>query len=103
MLALIIGLHASIFAQATPKAMPRPCEVTVTMGPEGRLSIGPTSTTLANLPADLDRAIGGKAPRTRAVCVKAAADVRYSDLIEVFDRLQDAGYRASIALINGQP
>ncbi|HEY2356888.1 MAG TPA: biopolymer transporter ExbD [Phenylobacterium sp.] len=68
---------------------------------DGALYIGESRTSIAALPADLRRIIGGSNPTAERVYVRADRGVRYGAFMEVVSRLHSSGYRA-VGLINEQ-
>jgi biopolymer transport protein ExbD len=65
----------------------------------GALFIGDRPTTLASLPADLARTIGGSKPTAARVYVRADRGVRYGDFMRVVSCLHAGGYHA-VGLVN---
>lgn len=71
----------------------------VSLQRNGALFIGQAPTSLAALPADLTRIIGGAKPTSARVYVRADRGVRYGAFMAVVSRLHSSGYR-SVGLIN---
>jgi len=71
----------------------------VSLQRSGALYIGEAPTSLATLPVDLKRIIGGANPTAERVYVRADRGVRYGAFMAVVSRLHSSGYR-SVGLIN---
>jgi biopolymer transport protein ExbD len=74
-------------------ASPTPIGLTiVSIRADGALFIGDTPTTLAALPGDVARALGGPNPRAERVYLRADRRVRYETFMEVTNRLKGSGF-----------
>ncbi len=86
---------------ATPPAPgedpPEPVYVSIQEG--GALFLGDVETSLDTLPADLAAQIGGSNPTEERVFMRAQAEVRYEQFMEVMNRLQENGYY-KVGLLN---
>ena len=65
----------------------------VSLQRDGSLFLGDKPTSLATLSHDLAVQLGGAAPGSQQICVRADRAVRYGAFVEVVDRLQADGYR----------
>ena len=74
-------------------ASPTPSAPTiVSIRADGGLFIGDTPTTLAALPGDVARALGGPNPRAERVYLRADRRVRYETFMAVTNRLKGSGF-----------
>ncbi len=78
---------------ATPPTNAQPKEPTfVSVERDGSVFIGDQQTTLADLAGALVGKIGGNAPTEERIFVRANAEVRYEDFMNVMNELQDNGF-----------
>ena len=73
--------------------------VFVSLQRDGTLFIGESRTSLANLPDDLRRSIGGARPTAERIYVRADRGVRYGAFMQVVSRLHSSGYH-TVGLVN---
>jgi TonB system transport protein ExbD (group 1) len=64
----------------------------------GDLHIGDFKTTIADMPADLNKQIGKRDPTKERIFIRADKESYYGDFMRVMNTLQDNGYY-SVALI----
>jgi biopolymer transport protein ExbD len=89
-------------ASSTPSNGPPPTFVSIADGGQVYVSFGPSTiqpSTLANLGADVARALNVPNPHEERVFIRADAHVKYNEFMEVINTLQRAGY-SKIGLIN---
>ena len=84
-------------ANYTDTAQAPPTYVSVQL--DGSVWVGDRRSTLADLPADVARAIGGKAPREQRVYIRADKGVSYGDFMVVMNRLKADGF-GKVALVS---
>ena len=86
---------------ATPPAPDQEQEepVYITIQEGGDLFIADQQTSLATLPADVCAALGGGACQEERVFVRAQAEVRYEQFMEVMNTLQENGF-LKVGLLN---
>ena len=76
-----------------------PEPVYISIQETGSLFIADKQTTIENLVGDVDRAIGGANPREERIFVRAQAEVKYNQFMEVMNTLQENGY-FKVGLLN---
>lgn len=86
---------------ATPPAPNQEQEepVYITIQEGGALYIADQETSLGTLPADVCAALGGGACQEERVFVRAQAEVRYEQFMEVMNTLQENGF-LKVGLLN---
>jgi biopolymer transport protein ExbD len=94
----------SIRLDLPPATPPDPSQevkepVYVTIQESGQLFIAEQETTLATLAADACGALGGGACREERIFVRAQAEVRYNQFMEVMNTLQENGF-FKVGLLN---
>ncbi len=87
-----------------PPAVPNENEpeekpVVVNIQESGSLFIADQPTSIATLEADLCSALGGGACKEERLFIRADAEVKYNQFMEVMNRLQETGYY-KVGLIN---
>lgn len=73
--------------------------VYITIQEGGDLYIAEKKTSIATLPADVCAALGGGACQEERVFVRAQAEVRYNQFMEVMNTLQEKGFY-KVGLLN---
>ena len=80
-----------------PPPSPTPVEIKeepvfISVFPDGSIYIADKRTSPDNLAIDLATALGGPNPQERQVFIRAEAEVRYGQFMDVLNLLQDEGY-----------
>ncbi|HWW12029.1 MAG TPA: biopolymer transporter ExbD [Brevundimonas sp.] len=73
--------------------------VYITIQESGNIYIADKETSIANLPADVCAALGGPNCREERVFVRADAEVKYNQFMEVMNTLQGQGF-FKVGLLN---
>jgi biopolymer transport protein ExbD len=84
---------------AVAPPMPNPPKpIYLSIQKNGDLHIGDFPTSIASMPADLQKQIGTRDPSKERIFIRADKDSYYGDFMRVMNTLQDNGYY-SVALI----
>ncbi len=73
--------------------------VYITIQESGQLFLADKETSIANLPADVCSALGGGNCQEERVFVRAQAEVKYNQFMEVMNKLQENGF-FKVGLLN---